>query len=195
MPLPPTLALSSSQSMAEMILGYPLFRGRDNNDQLTQIMRIVGTPDERTLRKINVDSPEIVLRPFQRYPKQSYQSLIPRAPPQAIALLEQLLQFDPQLRCSAHDALSHPYFQPSSSSIPQNPAPPAAPAQAAAVRPLPLPLLRLFRFADECVSNSLQYYSRSGQQPQQQQTVDPALYQQQAVRLLLFVYSQPQVLI
>lgn len=42
--------------MAEMILGYPLFRGRDNNDQLTQIMRIIGTPDERTLRKINVDS-------------------------------------------------------------------------------------------------------------------------------------------
>lgn len=42
--------------MAEMILGYPLFRGRDNNDQLTQIMRIVGTPDDRTLRKINADS-------------------------------------------------------------------------------------------------------------------------------------------
>lgn len=45
-----------ANSMAEMILGYPLFRGRDNNDQLTQIMRIIGTPDDRTLRKINVDS-------------------------------------------------------------------------------------------------------------------------------------------
>lgn len=42
--------------MAEMILGYPLFRGRDNNDQLTQIMRIVGTPEEKMLRKINIDS-------------------------------------------------------------------------------------------------------------------------------------------
>ena len=42
--------------MAEMILGYPLFRGRDNNDQLTQIMRIVGTPEEKVLRKINIDS-------------------------------------------------------------------------------------------------------------------------------------------
>lgn len=50
------LPSSSFHSMAEMILGYPLFRGRDNNDQLTQIMRIVGTPDEKTLRKINVDS-------------------------------------------------------------------------------------------------------------------------------------------
>ena len=37
---------------AEMISGVPLFRGRDNQDQLLHIMRIIGTPDERTLRKI-----------------------------------------------------------------------------------------------------------------------------------------------
>ena len=37
---------------AEMISGVPLFRGRDNQDQLLHIMRIIGTPDDRTLRKI-----------------------------------------------------------------------------------------------------------------------------------------------
>lgn len=37
---------------AEMISGVPLFRGRDNQDQLLHIMRIIGTPDERILRKI-----------------------------------------------------------------------------------------------------------------------------------------------
>ena len=37
---------------AEMISGVPLFRGRDNQDQLLNIMRIIGTPDERTLRNI-----------------------------------------------------------------------------------------------------------------------------------------------
>ena len=37
---------------AEMISGVPLFRGRDNQDQLLHIMRIIGTPDERVLRKI-----------------------------------------------------------------------------------------------------------------------------------------------
>ena len=41
---------------AEMITGTPLFRGRDNPDQLHHIMRIIGTPDERTLRKMNQDS-------------------------------------------------------------------------------------------------------------------------------------------
>ena len=41
---------------AEMISGMPLFRGRDNQDQLLHIMRIIGTPDDRTLRKIAADS-------------------------------------------------------------------------------------------------------------------------------------------
>lgn len=47
----------------------------------------------------------------------------------AISLLESLLHFDPALRCSAHEALQHPYFQSSSSTpsasssggIPQQP--------------------------------------------------------------------------
>jgi negative regulator of the PHO system len=41
---------------AEMIQGTPLFRGRDNQDQLLHIMKIVGTPDDRTLRKIATES-------------------------------------------------------------------------------------------------------------------------------------------
>jgi negative regulator of PHO system len=39
-----------------MISGVPLFRGRDNPDQLLHIMRIIGTPDERTLRKMVAES-------------------------------------------------------------------------------------------------------------------------------------------
>jgi serine/threonine protein kinase len=39
-----------------MISGVPLFRGRDNQDQLLHIMRIIGTPDDRALRKLAQDS-------------------------------------------------------------------------------------------------------------------------------------------
>ena len=51
---------------AEMISGVPLFRGRDNQDQLLHIMRIIGTPDDRVLRKIQsegvrISYPTIVL--------------------------------------------------------------------------------------------------------------------------------------
>ncbi|CAE6409239.1 unnamed protein product [Rhizoctonia solani] len=95
---------------AEMITGVPLFRGRDNQDQLLNIMRIIGTPDERVLRKIAADSPEIQLKQYPRYPKVPWQQVVPKASPQAIDLLERLLQFDPTKRITAQEALSHPYF-------------------------------------------------------------------------------------
>src|SRR5258706_10085251 len=41
---------------AEMINGQPLFRGRDNADQLLQIMRHRGTPSEAELKKIQEDA-------------------------------------------------------------------------------------------------------------------------------------------
>ena len=80
-----------------MISGVPLFRGRDNQDQLLHIMRIIGSPDDRTLRKISADSvssihcraadigpnlrakPEIVVKQFPRYPKIPFQQVLPKA--------------------------------------------------------------------------------------------------------------------
>ncbi|PWN98580.1 putative PHO85-cyclin-dependent protein kinase [Tilletiopsis washingtonensis] len=96
--------------MAEMISGVPLFRGRDNNDQLNQILRILGTPDENTIKRLVNDSPEIQIRPFPRMPKVPFQQLYPKAHPLAIDLLEKLLKFDPTQRISADEALRHPYF-------------------------------------------------------------------------------------
>jgi len=115
-----------------MISGVPIFRGRDNNDQLNQIIRVLGTPDDRTMRKIMQDSvshfklwtsclpglilgypnvqPEVQARALHRYPKQDLHGLIPRAPQEAIDLLEGLLEFEPSQRLTAHEALRHPYF-------------------------------------------------------------------------------------
>jgi serine/threonine protein kinase len=95
---------------AEMITGVPLFRGKDNNDQLISIMRIIGTPDERTFKSMATVSPEINVKQFTRYSKVPFERIIPKASPQAIDLLERLLQFDPSKRITAQEALRHPYF-------------------------------------------------------------------------------------
>lgn len=50
-----------------MISGSPLFRGRDNNDQLMHIMRIIGTPTEAQFQKIckeTVGGPQFLLYLF-----------------------------------------------------------------------------------------------------------------------------------
>ena len=39
-----------------MITGYPLFRGKDNPDQLNAIMKVTGTPTAETLAQIKLNS-------------------------------------------------------------------------------------------------------------------------------------------
>ncbi|KAF9258590.1 Pkinase-domain-containing protein [Marasmius fiardii PR-910] len=101
---------------AEMISGVPLFRGKDNQDQLLHIMRIIGTPTEQQFKNIFKDNPEIQAKNFSRYPKMDLRQVLPKASLQAIDLLERLLKFDPAERISAAEALSHPYFTASSTS-------------------------------------------------------------------------------
>ncbi|RXK39679.1 CMGC/CDK/CDK5 protein kinase [Tremella mesenterica] len=96
---------------AEMITGYPLFRGRDNPDQLNCIMKVIGTPSEATIAQIKLDSPEIQLKtPLTKYSKQPMHLLLPKAPHDAVNLIEHLLQFEPSRRYDAAKALLHPYF-------------------------------------------------------------------------------------
>jgi len=95
---------------AEMISGLPLFRGRDNQDQLLHIVRTIGTPDDRTLTAISQHSPENAWRPTQRYPKVPFQQVLQKASQPEIDLLERLLQFDPSKRISAAEALNNKYF-------------------------------------------------------------------------------------
>ncbi|KAG5723160.1 Negative regulator of the PHO system [Termitomyces sp. T112] len=96
---------------AEMISGTPLFRGRDNQDQLLHIMRIIGTPTDAQFAKMAKDSPEIQVKQYQRYPKMNLQQVLPKATREAIDLLDKLLKFDPTERITAAEALAHPYFQ------------------------------------------------------------------------------------
>jgi negative regulator of PHO system len=95
---------------AEMISGVPLFRGRDNQDQLLHIMRIIGTPSPAQLQKMAKETPDIQTKTFPQYAKMPFSQVLSKATPQAIDLLERLLKFDPAERISAADALSHPYF-------------------------------------------------------------------------------------
>ncbi|KAG0021504.1 Mitogen-activated protein kinase [Entomortierella chlamydospora] len=90
--------------------GKPLFKGRDYVDQLNQILQILGTPDEATLRRVGSERAQAYIRSLPKMPKIHFQQLYPRASPLAIDLLEKLLDFDPAARITVEQALAHPYL-------------------------------------------------------------------------------------
>ncbi|KAI9003682.1 kinase-like domain-containing protein [Gaertneriomyces semiglobifer] len=96
---------------AELLGGKPLFKGRDYVDQLNQILSILGTPDDTTLRRIGSERAQLYIRSLPRMRKIPWTQLYPRAPPSALDLLEKLLTFDPAQRITVEQALAHPYLE------------------------------------------------------------------------------------
>uniref|UniRef100_A0AAR2JQ17 mitogen-activated protein kinase n=2 Tax=Pygocentrus nattereri TaxID=42514 RepID=A0AAR2JQ17_PYGNA len=79
--------------MAEMLMGKPLFKGNDHLDQLTEIMKITGTPTQEFISKL-----------------QSQDLSACALLPPAITVLESMLLLDPDSRVTATEGLALPYF-------------------------------------------------------------------------------------
>jgi len=97
--------------LAELLGGRPIFKGRDYVDQLNQILHVLGTPSERTLRRVGSPRAQEYLRSLPYKPGVPFRQMYPGANPDALDLLARLLAFDPNERISCEGALDHPYLQ------------------------------------------------------------------------------------
>lgn len=102
---------------AELYLNRPLFPGSSDSDQLFKICSVFGAPgplewDEgyQLSRRLNMRFPNVAPTPLRQ--------LLTNAPPTAIALMEQMLHFNPSDRPTATQCLQHPYFT-GTSSVPE----------------------------------------------------------------------------
>ncbi|KAI9339134.1 kinase-like domain-containing protein [Pilaira anomala] len=94
--------------MAEMMLGQPLFPGESGIDQLVEIIKVLGTPTKEQLLSMNPNYtehrfPQIKPHPFSKVFKS-------KTPEESIQFLTLLLQYCPEKRISAIEAMAHPYF-------------------------------------------------------------------------------------
>ncbi|XP_038857388.1 mitogen-activated protein kinase 12 isoform X3 [Salvelinus namaycush] len=96
--------------MAEMLSGKPLFKGNDHLDQLTEIMKITGTPTQEFITKLQSQDAKNYVKSLTKVQKKDLQALFSTVNPQAVTVIERMLLLDPESRVTAAAALALPYF-------------------------------------------------------------------------------------
>lgn len=116
--------------MAEMYVGYPVFAGKDEQDQLRRIFAALGSPSDEQwpfVLSMNGDPlsapvlPDGSLHVPERaadlpfFGGRPLAELFPSMDALAIDLLSRFLDYRPGCRISATEALQHPFFRPAGS--------------------------------------------------------------------------------
>ncbi|KAA0050959.1 shaggy-related protein kinase NtK-1 [Cucumis melo var. makuwa] len=94
--------------LAELLLGQPLFPGESGVDQLVEIIKVLGTPTREEIKCMNPNYTEYKFPQIKAHPW--HKIFHKRMPPEAVDLVSRLLQYSPNLRCTALDALTHQFF-------------------------------------------------------------------------------------
>ena len=95
---------------AEMSNGRPLFPGTSESNQLERIFKALGTPTIDIYPGIT-ELPEYNSNfPVYPPPEGGLAKLVPSMTPAMVDLMSRLLQYDPNKRVSAKEALEHPFF-------------------------------------------------------------------------------------
>ncbi|KAF9482651.1 Pkinase-domain-containing protein [Pholiota conissans] len=96
--------------LAELLMGAPLFKGKDYVDQLNKIFAVLGTPNDEVIRKIGSPKAQAYVRSLPLKKTVPFKKVIPKGDPQALELLGKMLCFDPNERLNVPSALEHPWL-------------------------------------------------------------------------------------
>ncbi|KAL1350874.1 hypothetical protein HN51_014851 [Arachis hypogaea] len=94
--------------LGELLLGQPLFPGESGVDQLVEIIKVLGTPTREEIKCMNPNYTEFKFPQIKAHPW--HKIFHKRMPPEAVDLVARLLQYSPNLRSTALEALVHPFF-------------------------------------------------------------------------------------
>ena len=100
---------SAACIFAEMIEGFPLLSGDSEIDQIFKIFNLMGTPNENVWPGVK-DLPDFKTS-LPKFKTKNMADACPHASPEAIDLLEQMLNLDPDRRLTAEEVMEHKYFK------------------------------------------------------------------------------------
>jgi len=95
--------------LAELLGGKPIFPGTSTMNQLDLIIEISGRPTSEDIESIKSPFAATMLESLPESSSKSLQAMYPQASPEALDILKQMLQFNPNKRLTAEEALEHPY--------------------------------------------------------------------------------------
>ena len=95
---------------AEILMGKPLFPGRNVVHQLELITDLLGTPSPEVIAKVRNEKARRFLTNMRKKAGVPFEEHFPKADAGALRLLRRLLAFDPAERPTAEEALADPYF-------------------------------------------------------------------------------------
>ncbi|KAF7834576.1 mitogen-activated protein kinase 9-like [Senna tora] len=96
---------------AEMLIGKPLFPGKNVVHQLDLMTDLLGTPPAESIARIRNEKARRYLSGMRKKQPVPLSQKFPKAHPLALRLLQRLLAFDPKDRPTAEESLADPYFQ------------------------------------------------------------------------------------
>ncbi|KAH9621332.1 hypothetical protein KSS87_015603 [Heliosperma pusillum] len=108
---------------AELLGQKPLFPGVNSLDQLIAIIDILGTQKESNLGFITNLEIRHLLKSSPYTPGFDFKSLFPDADRVGLDLLSRMLEFNPNKRITAAEALQHPYMYAMNDQFKRQPAP------------------------------------------------------------------------
>ncbi|KAL8590492.1 hypothetical protein ACOMHN_011705 [Nucella lapillus] len=95
--------------LGEMLLGKPLFPGSSTLNQIERIMASIPQPSRGDIDSLRSHYGASILEKATGKPKKSLDEMLSEAPVEGVDLMQRLLQFNPDKRITADEALRHPF--------------------------------------------------------------------------------------
>lgn len=98
--------------LGETVNGRPIFPGTSTMNQLERIMELTGRPTMADVEAMKSPFAATMLESLNIKRPRTFSEMFPSAHPDALDLLRRLLEFNPERRISAEEALKHPFVAP-----------------------------------------------------------------------------------